>query len=683
MPRRFLGTVLCSWSASASLPVIYRAGLPATTTSCQYDCSKGLSNWQFGWGLSKIEYCCKHAGVACLSTTTSCEFDCSVGIENWKIEWAHAKIEWCCKHQQVACPASTTTPCDYHCNVGLNNWKIEWAEAKRAWCCQHEQLGCPITSTIMLTTTLTTTTPGMQCWAASKAAMASWPQEKQTWCCRHRSIGCCIANPEDTISDWPQNRREWCCKNERVACPHETKAAAAAVAAAAEVPAVVVNTPETIIHCHLDCLAATIVELPGSVGKGGGASLNDVSLDSCRRACIGTTGCEAIVFTNHTAGTPFKSMCFGRRDIHTSKCQPGGVRFTEVVAGLPRGKCALFGDPHIISFDRVYGPPLTILSPGEYHLIKSPVLQVQGRFGYTRRFPTAASTVGIAIGGALIKGHTLAIVYVGPAQGIKGFKTFWDGREILQTYPSTFVSPDMVLSAKYDAMDPQQYHREGRHTIGGTKGKLPSFLFELGNASRMFLSVYVLIGPDNVNAVLTTWKVPGGQDGLCGNFNCNQNDDDLDSLQQRGVADPIPAGQSLFAHAAAAAPAWVMKRVAPPSLEECDPSVRAEAVKRCRGLADGGAEACIFDACATHVGAGPPATVPVRAIQMDFAMARAPQILAVRRRRAFAGTALAIISACGICVAVAMAAARSRPQYRYSALAGAPAEDGPLVDVEG
>jgi len=429
------------------------------------------------------------------------------------------------------------------------------------------------------------------------------------------------------------------------------------------------------------------VELPGSVGKGGGASLNNVSLDSCRRACKGTKSCEAIVFTNRTSGTPFKSMCFGRRDIHTSKCQPGGVRFTEVLGGLPRGKCALFGDPHVISFDRVYGPPITVLNPGEYHLIKSQLLQVQGRFGYTKLFPTAASTVGIAVGGAMIKGHVLAVVYVGPAHTRKGFKAFWDGKEILQTYPSTYVSADMVLSARYDAMDPQQYHREGRHTIGGTHGALPSFLFDLGDATRIFLSVYLLVGPDNVNAVITTWKVPGGQDGLCGNFNCNQDDDGVDALKQRGMADPIPAGQSLFAHAAAAAPAWVMKRVAPPSLEECDPGVRSEAVRRCRGLANGGEEACIFDACATRPGDQPlgvGAKDAVRGFEMRVVTAQTPELLAVHRRRAFASAALAVIFACGMCAALAMAAARrSKVRYRYSALAAAPAEDGSLVNVEG
>jgi len=342
------------------------------------------------------------------------------------------------------------------------------------------------------------------------------------------------------------------------------------------------------------------------------------------------------------------------------------------------GKCALFGDPHVISFDRVYGPPITVLKPGEYHLIKSEQLQVQARFGYTKQFPTAASTVGISVGGARIKGHTLAVVYVGPDPGIKGFKVFWDGKTILQNYPSTFVSPDMVLSAKYDAMDPQQYHREGRHTIGGTHGALPSFLFDFGDTTGSFLTVYVLVGPDNVNAVVATRKISGGQDGLCGNFNCNQEDDSLEALERRGMAATVDPGQSLF-RLAAAAPAWMMKRVAPPSLQDCDPNVRAEAVKRCAGLPAGGEEACIFDACATHAGYQPAGVGPMAAVLQPgrkFEMGQPSQSSVAHKRRALAAVALAIVGAGSFFAAIAFAVARTQSRHGYSAVAVTPAQDG-------
>lgn len=303
------------------------------------------------------------------------------------------------------------------------------------------------------------------------------------------------------------------------------------------------------------------------------------------------------MFTNKTKGVPFKTMCFGKRNIHTSRCQPGGAFVTEILGAQPWGKCAIFGDPHVISFDRVYGPPVTMTDPGEFHLIKSDRLNIQGRFGYTRRFPTASSTTGIAVRGNLIKDHSLVVAYTGPKYGHQGFKVWWDGKRILEKYPSTFTSDDGLLQAQHDAMDPEKYHREGRHTIGGTEGLLPSYLFQLGPD----LMVYVLIGPDNCNAIIETKKLEGRQDGYCGNFNCDQGDDALGALQSRGMASPISADESIFTQDQdQAAPAWSMKKVVSPTLRDCDPKLKDKAEKQCRGLPNGEEEACIFDACASN-----------------------------------------------------------------------------------
>merc|ERR1719464_990167 len=110
------------------------------------------------------------------------------------------------------------------------------------------------------------------------------------------------------------------------------------------------------------------------------------------------------------------------------------------------------------------------------------------------------------------------------------------------------------------------------------------------------------------------------------------------------MAATLAPGQSLF-RLAAAAPAWMMKRVAPPSLQECDPNIWAEAVKRCNGLPDGGKTACIFDACATHTkhqpaGAGPMAAV--HRLERKFEAGQPPQPSEAYQRHAFVGNALTI-----------------------------------------
>merc|ERR1719276_843132 len=95
-----------------------KASIPATTTSCHFDCNKGLHNWQSAWGQTKKEYCCKHAGVGCGTQTTPCHYDCTVGFVNWKMGWAQSKKDFCCRNHGVACNGVTTTRCEYHCNVG-------------------------------------------------------------------------------------------------------------------------------------------------------------------------------------------------------------------------------------------------------------------------------------------------------------------------------------------------------------------------------------------------------------------------------------------------------------------------------------------------------------------------------------------------------------------------------------
>jgi len=364
--------------------------------------------------------------------------------------------------------------------------------------------------------------------------------------------------------------------------------------------------PNFIMTCKLACHfpGGQPITLPGSVGVGAGASLNDVSLDACRRACATTEDCDAVMYTDHTKGVPFKTMCYGKKNLHTDKCQPGGDYITEVIGADKRvmGKCAVFGDPHVISFDRILGPPTTIIEPGVYHLIKNDQLNIHGRFGYTRRFPTASSAVGIALSGPLIKGHKLVVAYIGPERGYKGFKVLWNGQPILEGYPSSFS--DSVLQAKHDAMDPQRYHREGRHTIGGTEGLLPSYFFDLGKD----LNIYV---------VIEAAKLQGEQDGWCGNFNCDQDDDSIEGLRARGVLSQVPAADSLF-NGSPDPPAWVMKKVEPPSLKECPATIKAAAEEQCANLPNGEKESCVFDACAADKArAAADADVGIEALPFD------------------------------------------------------------------
>jgi len=336
--------------------------------------------------------------------------------------------------------------------------------------------------------------------------------------------------------------------------------------------------------CELNCYgdAATPVPLPG--GDGNGVKVD--SAQQCRDLCTSTAGCEAIVYG--------KGMCYGKKDVRTSKCQIPEGYVTEMITA-PYGTCTLLGDPHILAFDNPNGHHGAILQlvAGDYSLVKSHSLQIQGRFGYSSRFPSAASTVGVAMG---VQGHKLQVLYTGPDKGPSGFQAFWDGARILQGgVPSSFNSADGLLKASLANMDPQEFHPQARHTIGGVSGDLPSFLFEIPPNIR----VYLLIGEETVNVVITLRRPDGSVDGYCGNFNCVPDDDTILDLQQRGVAGAITSG-SLF-EGAPPSPPFQMTPSGdgpPGDVDDCEPNLLAQAELACDFPEPAIKDSCIYDVCA-------------------------------------------------------------------------------------
>jgi len=192
------------------------------------------------------------------------------------------------------------------------------------------------------------------------------------------------------------------------------------------------------------------------------------------------------------------------------------------------------------------------------------------------------------------------VEYVGPASGHAGFRVTLDGSEILGEKGrdrDAHVSADGVVHAKYDLMDPSNFHREARHTIGASAGSLlPSYLFNLGPD----LIIYMLLGPDNMNAIIETRKTAGLQDGYCGNFNCNPADDDRPSGE---LAAKLQPGDSLFRFGSKLPVPKYMTNAEGKvhTVKDCPPIILNEASKRC-GIILSEAEqaACIFDVCASR-----------------------------------------------------------------------------------
>jgi len=614
-----------------------------TTTECAWDCNLGFHNWALGWSDLKKKYCCKHENKGCPTTTTDCVWDCNEGLHNWAKGWSVKKKEYCCKHEGKGCP-TTTTDCVWDCDLGFHNWVLGWSDLKKAYCCKHERKGCPTTTTettstetTKTSTTPTTTMTNTKTDTTATTMTATTMTATSTSTISTTTTACpwdCGLGYHNWYLGWSVAKKQYCCKHFHKGCETTTSTMSTTTSTSSTMTTVTATSTATktststktkttttftltktsstmttvstlprepALSCDLFCFGngARTVPLPGSEGSGEGAMILGLTRDQCHDACASSPTCDAVVYSNKTKGVRGGSMCIGKRDVHTDKCQPGGKFQTDLVRPTvkpPWGKCALFGDPHILGWDTIFGPVVTNLGLGEFYLVKHPELDIHARFGFTARFPTASSTVGIAVGGSLIMGHTLVVEYVGPELGYKGFKAFWDGQEILADYPSNYTSADKVLKARHDAMNPTQYHREGRHTIGGVDGLLPSYYFEM----KPDVNIYVLIGPDNCNAVIQTKKLTGQQDGYCGNFNCNQDDDTMEEIKKRGLADPIPEQESLF-RSGLKAPKASMTRTGPvPSLKNCKPDLKKKAEKACTGLPPAETDACVFDVCAAQ-----------------------------------------------------------------------------------
>lgn len=351
--------------------------------------------------------------------------------------------------------------------------------------------------------------------------------------------------------------------------------------------------PAPLLKCALNCYgdSSTPVPLPG--GNGGGVKADNI--ETCREYCFATSGCEGVVYGQS------EKMCWGKKDIRTSKCQLGDGYVTELLTEMPFGTCTLMGDPHVLTFDDPAGEEgttaITQTTPGDYYIVKASDLQIQGRFGYSDRFPSAASVTGVAVSGDLIQNNKLVVEFVGPTKGKDGFKAWWNDKEILtEGFPSSFKSDDTFLEAEYNNMNPQTFSREARNTIGGTSGDLPSYLFKIAPGVQL----YLLMGEQTMNAVITMRKLRVPMDGYCGNFNCHADNNGLEALQARGLTTPIAAAETLFANAPAQPASQLQKDGHTPNLNDCDPSVLKHAQEvTCASLKDGMKEGCIYDYCAS------------------------------------------------------------------------------------
>mmetsp|Transcript_67438 Transcript_67438/g.161777 ORF Transcript_67438/g.161777 Transcript_67438/m.161777 type:complete len:578 (+) Transcript_67438:175-1908(+) len=218
--------------------------------------------------------------------------------------------------------------------------------------------------------------------------------------------------------------------------------------------------------------------------------------------------------------------------------------------------CDLWGDPHISSFDntglalddqvRPYEPlhirsfdssasdaPRAIslaeldvgwkhakgipghdLRAGDMWLVKSADVHIQGRFGFAMN-SSKSFLKAVAIGGPFLEGNSMVL-------GTNDGTSLWNNMTILTKVNTSFTAAfaNGTVSAHYKS-NVQHIHVPNR-TTSGLEVSLPAGVELLLNRFDTWLGLRIHMAPRT-----------SGQDGECGNFNGNPDDDALSDLQQR------------------------------------------------------------------------------------------------------------------------------------------------------
>lgn len=190
-------------------------------------------------------------------------------------------------------------------------------------------------------------------------------------------------------------------------------------------------------------------------------------------------------------------------------------------------RCFLFGDPHITTFD---GLQVDYYAPGEYWIVKSESVWIQGRYLATPYTAGKGCAKAIAIGGPFLRSSS------GEAREliIRTEDASWEvpsrrkTTKILTGFPSVFHNDDPPVDITYS--DPKRDTMQGDEGLckkvvqaslpNGVKLHIERWI-DRKNQSEQYMNLYLTMKP-----IL-------GQDGHCGNFNGDPVDDTTEAVTAR------------------------------------------------------------------------------------------------------------------------------------------------------
>mmetsp|Transcript_38798 Transcript_38798/g.89551 ORF Transcript_38798/g.89551 Transcript_38798/m.89551 type:complete len:966 (+) Transcript_38798:91-2988(+) len=195
------------------------------------------------------------------------------------------------------------------------------------------------------------------------------------------------------------------------------------------------------------------------------------------------------------------------------------------------GQCVMWGDPHIVPFDRDVrmqngrGSNVDLYKYGDYWIVKSTDVHIQGRY-WSSKYRGNSMTRGLAVGGPFLKGNLLMVE---PLDG----SVKWNGVAVVTTFPSTFEAPDLIYIRYHDRAE--VVRTGGNHrSIKGLEIMLP-------------LGVRITVNrfSGHLDVLITMHTLPGGLDGHCGNCNHDETDDTRQKIYERS-GQPCEPREDLF-----------------------------------------------------------------------------------------------------------------------------------------
>jgi hypothetical protein len=278
-------------------------------------------------------------------------------------------------------------------------------------------------------------------------------------------------------------------------------------------------------------------------------------------------------------GTQCDDDCGSKKCTDFDDCAEQGICITgtpecEPTQG-PKGICRIYGDPHVQTFD---GQHASFYSVGEYWIVKSSTVQIQGRYLPTPVTNGLAVNKEIIIGGPFLQDHKLRISALGAS---------YDGTPIITGFPDSWENANPSIKVTTDS-----------------SGEL----LQQGRAGKAMHVVHVSL-PLGVELQINRWNEPGegdylntkitmsaqpNQDGHCGNFNGNPADDTRPMIRSRIGTTGVPPGELLFPE-----PKTPVAPANRPDLNNCPPDQTEHAKTVCERKSHNGiaSKECMIDVC--------------------------------------------------------------------------------------